>query len=799
MPIVKGTLTDFGLDPLSSEMELWFIPAHAGLRGLNLLSRKPVRVTPAKNGLFEADLVSTEAVSPATWYEMEIRYLDRREKKIERLPWELRVPAAGGILSDLLRVPSNPALVFTGEKAPPNPAPGSWWQDTTGDLREFDGNGWNFKINLRGPAGYMATGAAEDDKAVAAFLRQSAGPTESGAALKNITAPGYTIPAGAGSGSKVQAAITALVGSFGLGGGDIILAAGVHTWDTTPKIPAALSAALKIRGELGAVIKLTAAGRRGFDLDWTKADQTFRNFSLSDFAVDAAASTGRNHIIIGNYINGSFLGRFNVENVNVQRIRTYGAKADPSTTNHPTHVHLTPQHGAPGEAENVIRNVYISDLDMDGGNTGIIIGGNGPNAGIEVYSDNVVIERCHFTGGVLPTKFFTTSGFHVGGKGHCGRVVIRDCVSENSGDNGFEVNAPRDALLDNCLSIDAANVGFYARNFRALEDVGHSRIEWRHCRAWVRNLTPSVPADMRGRGFMIGGDNTFGRLLYTGGCEHQVDRPGDMSEISSLQITSVGAAEVELEAFKTRIQNIDVTPTTTYFPTPISINPAVPCTVRGSFTVEAKGRRAAGSPMYFRSATIGGPSTTVDLSGVFNVELSGFDIPNVFAFDVGEMPGSTVRGRLRAVVRGNTVGRAFRIRSNMTVDRGLFLSGDCSGLAEGGVEVGGQTVEQAMNIHLSDLVFKKAPGAPTRAATGSPFTYQNTSMFPELVNVRIDGRTPGSAEVTGINYAKRGGSAIGTGATAGQFYLQNGDSLTVIYGPGEYPPVIRTQCALPTA
>lgn len=42
---------------------------------------------------------------------------------------------------------------------------------------------WESKANLRGPAGYMATGAAEDDLAISKLIEETAGPTETGAAL----------------------------------------------------------------------------------------------------------------------------------------------------------------------------------------------------------------------------------------------------------------------------------------------------------------------------------------------------------------------------------------------------------------------------------------------------------------------------------------------------------------------------------------------------------------------------------------------------------------------------------------
>lgn len=242
-----------------------------------------------------------------------------------------------------------------------------------------------------------------------------------------------------------------------------------------------------------------------------------------------------------------------------------------------------------------------------------------------------------------------------------------------------------------------------------------------------------------------------------------------------------------------------MSPTGLYFPAAISINPGGACTTRGTFTIEASGAKVGGKDMIFRGVSIGGPDHTVDLAGQFNISLTGFASHMIYAYDVGEAVGSVVRGRMRASIRGGSVGRGVRFRPALSIDKAIYVSGDFSGMTTGGAELLVANVDQNLRIHASEMVWKNALAAPTRVVTASPFVYQNTSMYPELVSVRIDGRAPGSAAITRISSTKRGSSAIDTGATSGQFYLQNGDSLTVEYGAGDYPPVMRTQCALPQA
>lgn len=200
MPIINGALTDFGLDPLQLEdPKLIFRASSTGLAGMNLLSaRKAVETVPASNGYFEVELVSTDEIAPAaTHYTVEIRYreTETRMRVSEVLPWNLLVPPAGGALTDLLRVQSNPALVWTGPAAPENTTPGTWWLDPeSGDLSEHDGQGWQFKANLKGPAGYSATGSAEDAQALADFVNAQAGPNPFDTALRGkYIAQGQTL------------------------------------------------------------------------------------------------------------------------------------------------------------------------------------------------------------------------------------------------------------------------------------------------------------------------------------------------------------------------------------------------------------------------------------------------------------------------------------------------------------------------------------------------------------------------------------------------------------------------------
>lgn len=190
MAKVTGQLTDFGMDPRTAHKPVVvFMHSTAAVAGARLLSASmPVTATTTANGFFEADLVPAAAVSPAGWYTITIKWteLPSKLRRTERLPFRLFVPAEGGTLADMLRMPSNPGQVWAGEEPPANPSPGTWWLDFDGGLHERGKTGWNFKQNLRGPAGYMATGAADDLAALASYVKETAGANVFSTALANM-------------------------------------------------------------------------------------------------------------------------------------------------------------------------------------------------------------------------------------------------------------------------------------------------------------------------------------------------------------------------------------------------------------------------------------------------------------------------------------------------------------------------------------------------------------------------------------------------------------------------------------
>lgn len=124
MAAVTGTLKTFGLQTLASKQPVIVFEANkpAMASGGELFATDPIRVTPAEDGTFSARLQPTENLTtPDVHYKMSIEYLDSANNyvRLDNPDWQLRVPAAGGALSDLFALPKiNSALVITAPKPP---------------------------------------------------------------------------------------------------------------------------------------------------------------------------------------------------------------------------------------------------------------------------------------------------------------------------------------------------------------------------------------------------------------------------------------------------------------------------------------------------------------------------------------------------------------------------------------------------------------------------------------------------------------------------------------------------------
>lgn len=272
---------------------------------------------------------------------------------------------------------------------------------------------------------------------------------------------------------SLQAAIDATEGN-----GVVSLNPGVYYLNSGGSLKLPMEASgLTIRGSGPAtVIKLSTNCTTFLKPDRTADHQNFQNIIVEDLTVD-----GNN---VGGVGNGSgvilsTLGvsqRINIDNVTLRRIKQVNVPVDENyTVNHRRSIYLASSHAAAGEAtQNTITNILCEDIDLEGGNAGIEIYGTGVAAvGINVWLDNININRCRHDMMQIENSFFPHSSFHVGSRGTGNRVRIRDCYAYGGSDVSLEINSMTDILVDGCVMEGHDGNGFYFRNYNyPLDEAG---------------------------------------------------------------------------------------------------------------------------------------------------------------------------------------------------------------------------------------------------------------------------------------------------------------------------------------
>jgi len=137
MAIVTGTLTDFGLQALTSlSPRIIFTASEPATLSGRLFATVPIVVTPSATGTFSVDLQPTDFVTPGVFYRVRVEWLDAAGGYVgvDLLDWPLYVPAGGGAIGDLVQVDANPALAWVGVDPPPQlPVRTVWWLQVNPD------------------------------------------------------------------------------------------------------------------------------------------------------------------------------------------------------------------------------------------------------------------------------------------------------------------------------------------------------------------------------------------------------------------------------------------------------------------------------------------------------------------------------------------------------------------------------------------------------------------------------------------------------------------------------------------
>jgi len=147
MAVITGVLSDYERKALASSSldrapVIEFKPSGPGVRDpANVLyASREVTVVPAvSTGAFQVDLEVNTIISPETWYEITIKWLDgaRNFHSYDKLPGRLYVTGPGNF-TDMYRVRNAPWFAWVDQEVvvpPPDSNPGDYVLDSiSGDL-----------------------------------------------------------------------------------------------------------------------------------------------------------------------------------------------------------------------------------------------------------------------------------------------------------------------------------------------------------------------------------------------------------------------------------------------------------------------------------------------------------------------------------------------------------------------------------------------------------------------------------------------------------------------------------------
>lgn len=161
MPLVTGTLTDIGLEPLTGlSPRLLFTPSSPAVRSDGyVFATRPVEAVPAASGAFSVDLAHTNEVLPVgTHWRIQVDFrgtsTDGGYPNSDYLPFKLFVPAGGGSIADLIGEYVANDWVYQGPDAPLLTNKARWHLNTnSGDLFELQQGSFVKIANLKGPKG----------------------------------------------------------------------------------------------------------------------------------------------------------------------------------------------------------------------------------------------------------------------------------------------------------------------------------------------------------------------------------------------------------------------------------------------------------------------------------------------------------------------------------------------------------------------------------------------------------------------------------------------------------------------
>lgn len=576
--------------------------------------------------------------------------------------------------------------------------------------------------------------------------------------------------------TAIQAALTA--GAAATKSIILFPAGKTYKISTSLTLPKDLSGFMVLSG-YGATIKLTSAAPRFLTFNRSADDETFKNFLVQGFDVDADNTTGKHHVVIGSFVSNATLQRINIERIIIRDIRAYNIPVDSTTaTSHRAGIWLGSYHTASGQGLNTIKDILIENVRLEGGNYGIFVGAAGPSgSGVNIKLDNIHIRRCYHSLLAVQTTVFSSANFHVGSRGYGGRVTITDCEGYYSGDVGIEVNAFTDALVDGCVIEDAANVAFFHASYQTTLGAQAQRTVFRNCEARRADLV--IAGTVNGIGYQVDDPDAreVGTVIYDG-CSWYNTAATRKSAYGDAFHVSCNVRRIAIKNFRYVVSGMNSGVAESY---------AMYFDLRGSpsvleidgLDIYLAGTDSSAGSLLWVGVFVIGTNVVLDLDRMTSrVSITGVGAQKTRQVELGRST-TALRGRIRRLAPLSTNdtqprGAVLRGTGTLTLDRLHIEACDFSQLT-GGADVQfvtGDENKDKTHIRHCRRLSAASIGAPT--PSGSPYDYRNLDSHP--VAVYVSGGT-----VSAIQVSADGSTWHPTGITAGEVLLPHTHYVRITY------------------
>jgi hypothetical protein len=554
-------------------------------------------------------------------------------------------------------------------------------------------------------------------------------------------------------------------------------------WGSVPAVLAGYTGRLTIEVRGRSKINLSANGPRFLDCAATGSTQ---KVSLSGVVVDATNAprvAGQGHaLLFGNNRAGVLYNQIDFRSIRIRNCEVLNAS---SAAGEHTGVYLATQQTAAGQPRNVIEDIRIENLRVNGCIQAATIIGfkSGTWTGEpDIWGDDIFVDGWYHHLGSAATGFAASSHVHIGGRMQVGRVYVGNGYGFGSRDVGVEINQHQDATVENVVCEEYNGFSVLLTNHRPVR-----RLRDQH--AVVRNVAGRHLAEnnavISNASSVVAvvqsaiAANPMGSVDVEGG-KYYSNRPNLQSIDGYALRASEDFRSITVKDFESHWVGINHTSATAVNPRAFYFAPSASALVRlrRSLSV-AEGTAAAGAaPINLYHFVANGqavldwddPSVRMDITGASDFGHRGVQIGTVAGANI---KGTIDRFKVLSAAATRPKGVSFAGTSTLTIPNEIRVQdADLSAMPSGSVEVDltGQT-----KVRLEGTKWRVFPLPPVGVTVGaSPWIYQATQGYRE--HVIVSGGT-----VSLIEFSRDGATWLGLGETAGMFVVDPGDQLRITH------------------